>query len=53
MREFKAGVPQLGPNGEAAKEYIFARVDQVVDGDSRLDTQVSRGRGNGFLGGRG
>ncbi|GLC41405.1 hypothetical protein PLESTB_001014700 [Pleodorina starrii] len=39
LREFKAGVPPLGPNGEAAKEYIFTRVDQVVDGDSRLDTQ--------------
>ncbi|KAG2499628.1 hypothetical protein HYH03_002567 [Edaphochlamys debaryana] len=39
LREFKNGVPPLGPNGEAAKEYIFTRVDQVVDGNSKLDTQ--------------
>ncbi|EFJ46946.1 hypothetical protein VOLCADRAFT_105252 [Volvox carteri f. nagariensis] len=39
LREFKSGVPALGPNGEAAKEYIFSRVDQMVDGDNRLDTQ--------------
>ncbi|GIL81692.1 hypothetical protein Vretimale_1335 [Volvox reticuliferus] len=39
LREFKSGVPPLGPNGEAAKEYIFSRVDQVINGDNRLDTQ--------------
>jgi hypothetical protein len=46
LREFKAGVPPLGPNGEAAKEYIFARVDSLVDGNNKLDTQV-RGPGRG------
>lgn len=40
LREFKSGVPPLGPNGEAAKEYIFGRVDSVVDGDGKLDPQV-------------
>lgn len=39
LREFKSGVPPLGPNGEAAKEYIFGRVDSVVDGDGKLDPQ--------------
>lgn len=40
LREFKAGVPPLGPGGEAAKEYIFNRVDQLVNADSKLDQQV-------------
>ncbi len=44
LREFKAGVPPLGPNGEAAKEYIFNRVDSVVDGDGKLDAQVGEAR---------
>ncbi|PNW87170.1 hypothetical protein CHLRE_02g111700v5 [Chlamydomonas reinhardtii] len=39
LREFKAGVPPLGPGGEAAKEYIFNRVDQLVNADSKLDQQ--------------
>ncbi|KXZ50247.1 hypothetical protein GPECTOR_17g885 [Gonium pectorale] len=39
LREFKAGVPPLGPGGEAAKEYIFRRVDGLVDANDKLDTE--------------
>lgn len=39
MREWKAGLPALGPGGDAAKEYVFTRVDGLVDGNAKLDQQ--------------
>lgn len=34
--EFRAGLGDLGANGEAMKEFVFSRVDHVIGSNGQL-----------------
>lgn len=39
LEEFKAGWGDIGPNGEAVKEYCFKRVDRLAQANGELSLE--------------